>query len=103
MNNIFSLELKPKTISLGSSLLLRHYKLDLMTRFMEIKTVSLKLRQDQIAKESGCSRCTLHRYKNDINMLSLYRVLSNSHKRKQKTSNREHKLERSQMTSNDFK
>ena len=42
-----------------------------------------------MATEMGCSSSTLQRKRNDINMLSLYRIPSNStNKRRQKTSNR---------------
>ena len=41
---------------------------------MKIKSVNHRLGQDQIAKELGCSSSTLQRYRNDINMLSPYRI-----------------------------
>ena len=59
-----------------------------MARFMEIKSLNPKIRQDQIAKELGCSSSTLRRYKNDINMLTPFRIPPNfTNKRKQKFSN----------------
>ena len=70
---------------------------------MEIKSMNPNLGQDQIAKKLGCSSSTLQRYRNDINMLSPYRIPANSQKRKQKISNPEHDLEMLQMTSNDLK
>ena len=54
---------------------------------MEIKSVYPKLRQDQIAKELGCSSSTLKRYRNNINMPSPDRIPPNSNKRRQKISN----------------
>ena len=51
----------------------------------------------------GCPSSTLQRYRQDINMLSPFIIPPNNHKRKQKISNREHDLERPQMTSNDLK
>ena len=102
MNNTFSLEQISKTGSLDSILITRHYKLDLRARFMEIKSPNPKLKQSELAKELRCSSSTLQRYRQDINMLSPYRILPNSHKRKQKISNREHDLDRPQLTSDDL-
>ena len=51
-----------------------------MARFMEIKSVNPRLRQDQSAKELGCSGSTLQRYSQDINMFSLYRVPPSTNK-----------------------
>ena len=61
MNNTFSLEQISKTGNLDSNLILRHYKLDLMARFLEIISVNPKIRQDKLAKEFGCSSSTLQR------------------------------------------
>ena len=47
---------------------------------MEIKSVNPRLRQDQSAKELGCSGSTLQRYSQDINMFSLYRVPPSTNK-----------------------
>ena len=101
MNHTSSSEQISKTSSLDSNLILRQYKLDLMARFMEIKSVNPKLRQNQIAKELGCSGSILKRYRNDVNMLSPYRIPPNSHKRRQMISNED--PNRPQMNSNDFK
>ena len=68
MNNTFCLEQISKTGNLDSNLILRHYKLDLMARFMEIKFLNPKLRQDQVAKDLGSSSSTLQRYRIEINM-----------------------------------
>ena len=75
---------------------------------MEIKSINPNLRQDQIAKELGCSSSTLKRYGNDIKKLKPYRGSTKSHKMRKKisntnlddNSNREHGLK---MTSNDPK
>ena len=61
MNNTFSSKRISQTGNLDSNLITRQYKLDLMARFMEIKSINAKLRQDQIAKELGCSSSTLQR------------------------------------------
>ena len=110
MKNTISLEQISKTGNLESNLILRQYKLELMARFMEIKFVNPKLRQDQIANELGCSTSTLQRYEQDINMPSPYRIPANSHKRRQKISNTslddnshcEHDLKRAQLISKDL-
>ena len=46
MNNTFSLEQISKTGNLESNLILQHFKLDLTARFMEIKSVNPKLKQN---------------------------------------------------------
>ena len=74
-----------------------------MAKFMVRKSMNPRLRQDQLAKELGCSGSTLQRYRQDINLLSAYKIPPNSNKRKQKLSNREKDLERHQMTSNVLK
>ena len=59
-----------------------------MARFMEIKSLNPKTKQDQITKELGCSSSTLQRYKNDINMLTPFRIPAKfTNKRKQEFSN----------------
>ena len=73
-NNTFSLEQLSKTGSLDSNSITRPYKLDLMARFMEIKSAKTRLKQDQIAKELGCSGSTLQRYRNDRNMFSPQKI-----------------------------
>ena len=68
-------------------MILRQYKLDLLARFTDIKSVNLKIGQDQITKELGCSSSILQRYAHDVNMLSPYRIPSDSHKGRQNISN----------------
>ena len=51
MNNAFSLEQISKTGNLDSYLILQQCKIDIMSSFMEIKTVNPKLKEDQKAKE----------------------------------------------------
>ena len=54
---------------------------------MENKAVNHLLGQNEKAKDLGCSISTLQRHRQDINMLSPYRILSNSYRRREKTSN----------------
>ena len=78
-----------------------------MARFKEIKSVNPKLKQSQLAKDLGYPSSTIQRYKNDIKMLSLYRIPPDSQKRRQKisntnlddNSNSEHDAQRRQVTS----
>ena len=110
MNNSFSSQQISKTSNLFSNLISRQNKLTLMADFMRPKNENPKLKQYQIANQLGYSCYTLHRYKNDINMLSPYRIQSNNNnKRTKKASNtnfnnnshREVDVRRPQMTSND--
>ena len=59
MNNTFSLQQISQTGNVDSDLITRHYKLDLMARFMEIKSINPKLKESEIAKELGYSSSTL--------------------------------------------
>ena len=106
MKNTFSLEQLTKTGNLDSKLISRRNTKDLMARFMEIKSVNPRLRQDQIAKELDCSSSTLQRYRNDLNMPPPYRTPPNSNKGRQEASidhtHREHDLKRPCLTSFDL-
>ena len=48
-----------QTGNLGSNLILRQYKFDLMARFMELKSMNLILKQDRTVKDLGGSSSTL--------------------------------------------
>ena len=70
------------------------------------------MKQSEIANSLRYSTSTLQRYRNDINVLSPYRIQPNTtNKRSQNVSNtnldknshREHDLKRPQLTSNDLK
>ena len=74
-----------QTENLDSSLILVQHKLELMARFMEIKSINPKLKQSGIPKEIRCSTSTLQRYRHDIKMQSHYK--STDPTRTQKTSN----------------
>ena len=71
MNNTFSLEQKSRTGNLDAILIIRQHKLDLMARFMEIKSNNPKMKQKEIAKEIGYSTSTLQRDWQDIKLQSL--------------------------------
>ena len=111
MNNTPSLNEINKAANMDPNLLTRHCKLKLMNDFMHIKYQNPRMKQSDIANHLNMSSSTLQRYRNDINMLSPYRIqANNNNKRTKKTKktnfdcNSHHKpdVEISQMTSNDF-
>ena len=63
------------------------------------------MRQSEIANQLGMSSSTLQRYRNDINMLSPYRINPNNTKKRTKKAKIDDivDLKRPQMTSNDVK
>ena len=65
MNGTFPSNQISKTGKLGAQLKLRHYKLDLITRFIEFKSINPKIRQDQKAKELSYSSSILQRCRPD--------------------------------------
>ena len=83
-----------------------------MADFMRVKYENPKMKQSERANQLGMSSSTLQRYRNDINMLSPYRIhLNNTNKRVKngKNTNFDNNLQcvpdlkRPQMTSNDLK
>ena len=102
MNTTVCLQQVLRKGNLDSNLILRQYKLDLIARLMEIKSMNRRLGEDQLPKELGCSSGTSQRYRQDIKLLSPYRITQKSHKRKQKVSNCEHEPKRLQVTSKDL-
>ena len=66
------------------NLLKRHYKLKLMNDFMHIKYQNPKMKQSEIADHLNMSSSTLQSYRNDINMLSPYRINPNNVKKRPK-------------------
>ena len=79
---------------------------------MRVKYENPRLKQSELANQLGYSSSTLQRNRNDINMLSPYRINSNNtNKRTKKASNTNfdnnsqtnHEVKRPQTTSNDLK
>ena len=103
MNKTPSLNEINKTATMDTNLLTRHYKLKLMNDFMYIKYQNPKMKQSEIANNLNMSPSTLQRYRNDINMLSPYRINpNNTNKRTKKAKIDDNSdLKRPQMTSND--
>ena len=111
MNNSFSLQQIQKTSNIDANLVSRQYKLNLMADFMKVKYENPRMKQSEIANQIGLSTSTLQRYRNDINMLSPYRINpNNNHKRTKNVKNtdfdndshHETEIKRPQMTSKDL-
>ena len=105
MSNTFSLQQIQKTSNLDANLISRQYKLILMADFMRVKYENPKMKQCEIANQLGMSSSTVQRYRNDINMLSPYRISPNNVKKRSKKAKIDDigDLKRPQMTSNDVK
>ena len=105
MDNSFSLQQIQKTSNFDANLISRQYKLNLMADFMRVKYENPKMKQSQIANQLGLSSSTLQRYRNDINMLSPYRINPNDVKKRTKKPKIDDitDLKQPQMTSNDVK
>ena len=105
MNNSFSQQQIQKTSNLDANLISRQYKLNLMADFMRVKYENSKMKQSEIANQLGMSSSTVQRYRNDINMLSPYRINPNDTKKRSKKAKIDDNgdLKRPQMTSNDSK
>ena len=105
MNNSFSLQQIQKTSYLDANLISRQYKLNLMADFMRVKYENPKMKQSQIANQLGLSSSTLQRYRNDINVLSPYRINPNNVEKRTKKAKIDDitDLKRPQKTSNDVK
>ena len=84
------------------NLITKHYKLKLMNDFMNIKYNNPKLKQSEIASQLNMSPSTIQRQRNDINMLSPYRINPNNVKKRPKKAKIDDNgdLKRPQMTSN---
>ena len=105
MNNNFSLQQIQKTSNLDANLLSRQYKLNPMADFMKVKYENPRMRQSETANQLSMISSTLQRYRNDINMLSPYRISANNVKKRTKKAKIDDigDLKRPQMTSNDSK
>ena len=88
MDNSLSLQQTQKTSNLDANLISRQYKLNQMADFMRVKYENPKMKQSEIANQLGMFSSTLQRYRNDINMLSPYRINpNNTNKRTENPSN----------------
>ena len=112
LNEWFLVTTNKKSNNLDANLISRKYILNLMADFMRVKYENSKMKQSEIATLMGLSSCTLQRFRNDVNMLSPYRINpNNTNKRTKKNlntkfdnnSHRDPDLKRPQKTSNDLK
>ena len=105
MNNTPSLNEINKNSTMDPNMLTKYYKLKLMKDFMNIKYQNPKMSQSEISSKLKISPSTIQRYRNDINMLSPYRInLKNVKKQRKKTKiDNNDDLKRPYLTSNDLK
>ena len=105
MNNTPSLNDINKNSTMDPNMLTKYYKLKLMNDFMNIKYQNPKLSQSEISSQLNMSPSTIQRYRNDINMISPYRINPKNVKIQQKNVKIDNNDDRKrpQMTSNDLK
>ena len=89
-----------KTANMDPNLITKHYKLKLMNDFMNIKYQNPKLKQSEIAFLIDMSPSTIQRHRNDMKMLSPYRINPNNVKKRPKKAKIDDNgdLKRPQMT-----
>ena len=94
-----------KNSAMDPNMLTKYYKLKLMNDFMNINYQNPKMTQSEISSHLNMSSSTIKRYRNDINMLSPYRISPNNVKKRSKKAKIDNndELKRPQMTSNDLK
>ena len=105
MNHTPSLNEINKNSAMDPNMLTKYYKLKLMNDFMIIKYQNPKMTQSEISSQLYMSSSTIKRYRNDINMLSPYRISPNNVKKRTKKAKIDDigDLKRPQMTPNDVK
>ena len=105
MNNTPSLNEITKNSAMDPNMLTKYYKLKLMNDFMNIKYQNPKMTQSEISSQLNMSSSTIKRYRNDINMLSPYRISPNNTKKRSKKAKIDDigEPKRAQLTSNDLK
>ena len=105
MNNTPSLNEINKNSAMNPNMLTKYYKLKLMNDFMNIKYQNPKMTQSEISSQLNMSSSTIKRCRNDINMLSPYRISPNNVKKRTKNAKIDDigDLKRPQMTSNDVR
>ena len=105
MNNTPSLNETNKKSTMDPNMLTKYYISINMNDFKNIKYQNPKMTQSEISSQVNMSPSTIQRYKNDINMLSPYRINSNNVKKRTKKAKIDDNgdLKRPQLTSNDLK
>ena len=66
------------------NLITRQYRLKLMNDFMNIRYLNPKLKQSEIASQLDMSASTIQRHRNEINMISPYKINPNNVKKRPK-------------------
>ena len=91
--------------TMDPNMLTKYYKLKVRSDFMNIIYQNPKMTQSEISSQLNMSPSTIQRYKNDINMLSPYRINPKNVKKQQKKTKIDNNgdLKRPQLTSNDLK
>ena len=84
MNNTPSLNEINKNSTMDPNMLIKYYKLNLMNDFLHIKYQNPKMTQSEISSQLNMSPSTIKRYRNDINILSPYRISPNNVQKQQK-------------------
>ena len=89
-----------KNSTMDPNMLTKYYKLKLMNDFMNIKYQNPKMTQSEISSQLNMSSSTIKRYRNDINMLSPYKINPNNTKKRSKKAKIDDigDLKRAQMT-----
>ena len=77
-----------KNSTMDLNMLTKYYKLKIMNDFMNIKYQNPKMTQSEISSQLNMSPSTIQRYRNDINMLSPYRISQNNVEKQKKDQNR---------------
>ena len=84
MNNSFCLQQIQNTSNLDANLISRQYNINLMADFMRLKYDNPKMKQSEKANHLSLSSSTIQRYRDEINMLSPYKIQSNNIKKRMK-------------------
>ena len=94
-----------KTANMDPNLITGHYRLKLMNDFMKIKHLNPKLKESEMASQLDVSASTIQIHRNEMNMLSPYKINPNNVKKRPKKAKIDDNgdLKRPQMTSNDLK
>ena len=105
MNNTPSVNEINENSTMDPNMLTKNYKLKLLNDFLHIKYQNPKMTPSEISSQLNMSPSTIQRYRNEINMLSPYRISPNNVEKQQKKTKIDNNGDpkRAQMSSNDLK